>query len=102
MQRTNLAGKLETDELTIIGNGKSDAKPTLQSICFNCGKHFSSEDKSATICNACKKIYKQSIFKPKPQATFSQHAFLGLVYFFIIGAGLAFLWFIIFVLTHCL
>jgi protein-arginine kinase activator protein McsA len=99
MQRTNLAGKLETDDTIIIGNGKSNAKSTLQRVCFNCGKNFNSEDKSATICPACKKIYNKPIIK---QVTFSQHAFLGLVYFFIIGAGLAFLWFIIFVLTHCL
>jgi hypothetical protein len=102
MQRTNLAGKLETNEVVILGNGKPNAKVVLEKVCFNCGKSFSSEDKSATICNTCKKIYKQSIFKPKPQATFSQHAFMGLIYFFIVGAGLAFLWFVIFVLTHCL
>ena len=102
MQKTNLAGKLETDIVVILSNGKSDAKPTTVKtrVCYNCGHTFNSDDDDATLCNACKKIYKQS--KSKSQATFSQHAFMGLIYFFIFGAGLAFLWFIIFVLTHCL
>jgi hypothetical protein len=97
MQRTNLAGKYEDNEVTIIGNDpKSNAKPTTTQtmVCYNCGKSFKTNDKKATMCNACKKIYNKPIINP--QATFSQHAYLGLVYFFLIGAGLAFLWFIIF------
>lgn len=64
MQKTNLAGKLETEDVVIIGNDPhSNAKKQeslFNRICYNCGEKFKSEDKTACRCADCIKLYNQS------------------------------------------
>ena len=63
MQTNKLDGKLDTDEVTIIGNDlrSNVKKPTFTfRVCYNCGKKFETEDKTACRCADCIKLYNQS------------------------------------------
>jgi hypothetical protein len=106
MQTTKLDGKLDTDEVTIIGNDKhSNAKKsTLKSkVCYDCGKKFDSPDKDATICSNCIKLYNKPSFEPfvdawKPQPiTMYPHKNI-----FIGGIGLFFIIAFIIIIKGCL
>lgn len=55
-----LDGKLDTEEVTIIGNDpQSNVKqPKFPKMtCYDCGHKFGTDNKDATICPACVKLY---------------------------------------------
>jgi hypothetical protein len=106
MQTTKLDGKLDTDEVTIIGNDNHSNAKQIKSknvVCYDCGKKFETTDKEATICPNCITLYNKSketpviyTWKPQPITMYPhKNIFIG-------GMGLFFIISFIIILKGCL